>query len=648
MKDSLSKKIIFLLCFCCANLMGLLTTLAVFLFFVQVVIPQEPFYLLKAKTSFIWERDSLEKDFIKNFNPKDLSREIGQVKRQLLVEISMEKEKFFSKQRRLKKAKKIIAKDKIVLPDLSLPPQNYSLNIDIPKNDFSLVSLLKDQKNFEDEEIIEDTLSFRDSGIEKEKSFDLDDSSWKALESFIDQEEKKVSYMKKEISPSLKETVQRIEKEQFAPIVKNNEISKNDLIAMIDETFPGPDVSQLKKNSPLLTPFLENSNAFLEDEQSFQSKNFLTSLEINKNSLVRGKVFDFIGEGDLENIHIANKRGVVEISYNLSPHLFQSFLRGTLHNKDMMLTLVDIPLSGANSFELEVPVFGLAYFSELCSKNDLSTRGSFLLVKLPQVGATADLLANYAKTILFNENFEEISDEKLAQYVLFLSVDSGNTLFKVRTLSGKVAEKIIHLEDGSVLYEDIEIRDEYTREIELWADSVFGSIPFELSLDEAQIRASNADKNARAIGINRYEVVIPPLLDTSREYLHLDYANQKFLVGLWKTPKIILPSENFLENLFEFLEVDSLDNRCLLQLNLPKEAKDFLVDFKGSSGPDFFRNFFLDKTGQFSEEISPETKKIFILSERPGIFSFKVFYYTGEIDYFSSHCLEGAYLLEQF
>ena len=93
-------------------------------------------------------------------------------------------------------------------------------------------------------------------------------------------------------------------------------------------------------------------------------------------------------------------------------------------------------------------------------------------------------------------------------------------------------------------------------------------------------------------------------------------------------------------------QIDSLKDRCLVQINLSKDVKEIKANGKNRSGEMLIETSFLDSDGEFSRE-SDLAKNAFLVGDLEGQFSVRLDYTDGTTEFLKTFCSEGTYLVEQ-
>jgi hypothetical protein len=133
-----------------------------------------------------------------------------------------------------------------------------------------------------------------------------------------------------------------------------------------------------------------------------------------------------------------------------------------------------------------------------------------------------------------------------------------------------------------------------------------------------------------------------------KKYLELNYLTDKIYIGVDKSRKLEVPSNEFvLEVLNQFDVVDSgLLDRCLVQINIDEEPVSIEYALDSSNGGELLEVLYLDNDGTFSDGISPMTRKAFFMGHMQGVVSLRVKTKNNAQKYLRSYCSSSTYLLE--
>ena len=96
--------------------------------------------------------------------------------------------------------------------------------------------------------------------------------------------------------------------------------------------------------------------------------------------------------------------------------------------------------------------------------------------------------------------------------------------------------------------------------------------------------------------------------------------------------------------------LENLDKRCMIQVNLKNAPSEVFIDGDSSLGPIALETRFLDKEGIFESEVenlNELTDQIFILGDHQGTIYIRINYINGQTDTLQTICSADDYLIEQ-
>jgi hypothetical protein len=90
--------------------------------------------------------------------------------------------------------------------------------------------------------------------------------------------------------------------------------------------------------------------------------------------------------------------------------------------------------------------------------------------------------------------------------------------------------------------------------------------------------------------------------------------------------EIEIPGNDFIAKVLEVNHVNSLKERCVVQVNITKDLRELKVNGKNRSGEMFVETSFLDSDGNFSNESSERAEKAFIVGDMEGLLGIRLDY----------------------
>ena len=343
--------------------------------------------------------------------------------------------------------------------------------------------------------------------------------------------------------------------------------------------------------------------------------------------------------------------GLGKIEFREYPFNKFSRLAGSIFHHGSMITRISLPISEGIK-KTNIPLIDISSFENYLNKNNLKGLGGSILIDFKEEDPLRILLDGaFEKKIYLDENLNISEYFGNHRYTLFVGVDPGNILLTFMKSKEKFSEKIIFVENSVVTYEFPEVENGSIRKFNLLKKNVMGNRKSSLSIDEDKIKLFNQPNTpVRKIGLNRYEFKTSLSEHGKREYLRLDYFDKTLYFGFGAEEQVTVPSKDFMLRVLDSFNLESLDKRCLIQINLKNAPLEVLVDGDSSFGPIDLETQFLDKEGVFEsnvENLNELTDQIFILGDLQGIINLRINYINGQADTLQTICSADDYLIEQ-
>lgn len=443
------------------------------------------------------------------------------------------------------------------------------------------------------------------------------------------------------------------------PAILNSQLANNQL-AMAMNTQPEPSkkvsIQNYQPVNPTRRPAPKNLNqqdmiksalaaTMRVEEEGGNSRTLITANEIVLNSSEDNLLnsYELAPSHDLNERYTDENTGTIKLDMDLANT--HSVFRGTILKRGMMRTIINLVLE-PGTVNIDVPVFSQDSMSEILSKHRLDGRGGYLFLELDEQIDTVDIDAAYDKKIYFNISFKEVESIGDAAYVLYVGVVPGNTLLKLRTVTNQYAEKVIHIVEDEVLVESPIATEASEQMLILKERNILAKEAKELEVLEHEIKYFNRNIKATQEASNMYKMKMPSHILGMRKYLELSHIGDTIYVGIWDHDTLEIPSRDFIENVMGALEIDNLQGRCLIQVNLKKELKNMTVSGDTIRGPMNIQHYYLDKDGTMTDEVSELAKKAFYVGDHQGIINVRMDYLDGTREYLQSFCSDETYLIE--
>lgn len=430
-----------------------------------------------------------------------------------------------------------------------------------------------------------------------------------------------------------------------APIVKEslNKIKiENEEIDLNSESNVVYDYSQDIKSA---TARKETTSNFLSTEkiQNISYKLTVKEFNLDTHKVDQSKDFEFVSDFDRSDIKSDYSNGVLLFEYPLTAD--QNIITGVISKRGFVPTRLDLSLNSHKG--LEAPMLEEESFKNFLKNNKLDEDGSYVLTLLNKSIVDTDIDVEYSAKIYLNTDLKIVDDKNEASYTLFTNVKSGNFLIKHLLTNKDIAQKIAHVGEGELFYDDSSIvvgrRETYT----LTSKLLMTNKNKELVLDTGSIGYFNSKNPVKKIALNTYEVKAPSIVDGMRKYLEIKNLGIPMFIGSYNNYNLEVPSKDFIGKVFEMANLNTLNERCMVQINLKKQIDDIKIGGKNLAGEMFIQKMFLDAEGNFSEENFELAEKIFISGDMEGVINAKLEYSDGSSEILKTFCSQGSYLVEQ-
>ena len=338
--------------------------------------------------------------------------------------------------------------------------------------------------------------------------------------------------------------------------------------------------------------------------------------------------------------------GIVDLSYQINSKM--TVRRAQIYSQGHYPTVMDMVFEN-NSISISAPLIKRRQFNDLLKQSRIKGLGGHVLVELDTTTEDVELGSGtkYEEKIYLNRDFKVVERENSDfNYIMFLGVNPGNSLIYFRTLDNQTISKIIHVADETIYYEPNFYHEVLSDEYSIFEDKLLGKDLTALNVHAKEIKNFSSNYLTENIAFNRLSVKKALYPTGTRKYQEFKHLNESLFVGRWDQKFIDLPSEEYTRFVLSQFNEVGINNRCLIQINLTKPAKSLTYNGLADKGMSV-RSLILDKDGQFYEDLSFESSKIFLLGENQGVINVKVEYTDNSVDFMQSYCSENTYLVEQ-
>ncbi len=391
----------------------------------------------------------------------------------------------------------------------------------------------------------------------------------------------------------------------------------------------------------------DNMNAFMVDEEvnTHEAQYSLLAKEINlnthKNTQIHG--FEFIPDYERAERVSDQNSGAINFNYSLNGEM--NTQTGVLKAQGMIPTRVELDLGKVKA--MEVPMFNEEGIQKLLQKKNISIEGNLLMIALSAAIVDVEIDSQFDQKFFYDKNFKSLSSMMGASFVLFAGVNDGNILIRYLLKNKEMVQKIVYVGSGEMYFEDPVFSDGTRDTFMFTTRTLLGQRKKELIIDGSAISFFNTSYRAKKKALNAYELKIPTLSSGMRKYLEFKHLKDTIFVGTWNKKEIEIPSNDFIAKVLEVNHVNSLKERCVVQVNITKDLRELKVNGKNRSGEMFVETSFLDSDGNFSNESSERAEKAFIVGDMEGLLGVRLDYTDDSSEFVKTFCSEGSYLVEQ-
>lgn len=418
-----------------------------------------------------------------------------------------------------------------------------------------------------------------------------------------------------------------------------------------------PKLAQVKppKNIPTVDDLIgtHKSSVIPESSTKKNNKNYKSDYSVQaysveeKQKISDLRNFEIRFADDIDDIRQDYSEGIVNLKDTLNTAMVVR--RGTILSRNHYPTTVDFVLED-NEIAASIPVLSHDYLNGILDSEKIAGIGAFLLVELDETteDLDLDLDTKYERKLFLDKNFKVVdrSDSDYS-FILLAGVRPGNTVISFKTNKNEIVSKIIHLEKDEIYFDSNFYLVKESDDFSLAESNLLAKNKSTLSLDSKEILGLTFDAKITKQTVNRYKFGNVKYPMGTRSYIELKHLNESIFVGRWDNEEVEVPSESYIRFVLDQFAIQAVKSQCLVQINLPKAAKELYFNGQSSGRSMRMEARILDKDGIFYKDLSHESKKIFLLGEEQGIINIKIQYTDNSIDYLQSYCSSSSYLVEQ-
>lgn len=399
-----------------------------------------------------------------------------------------------------------------------------------------------------------------------------------------------------------------------------------------------------KKPAPPVIDYSKIIQSAYSKKSKGQFKIQLTSIGIKGKQVVTISDFDLVPYYDLNSVVSDNGTGSISIPVTSHGSDYSTF-RASVASRGLVRTNFEV--SAQKDLLFNIPVFQTDAFSQILDSQNVSEEyGSHLLIDLGSDVDSTTIEGKFKKKIYLNERYKVVDEGSRYRFELYLDVLPGNHMIKYMDFKGRVAQKILHISQGEVTYDEPHlIKSKYVA-VDLFEENIVAKTLAKIDIDQKFVSFFNRSQTSKKLALNRYKVKLPIREASFRNYLAIGDEEVVYL-GFRKSKKAVIPSSeyvNYIKRLFNIMEGA---NSCVIQINLDKNLKDFRANVSSAQETGSYDIYFMDKDGTFSREMTGISERAFVVSHDFGVINARIDFTNGETKYLQSFCTENLYLVEQ-
>lgn len=444
-------------------------------------------------------------------------------------------------------------------------------------------------------------------------------------------------------------------KEQVMPVVGAVTTQKQNASKVI-EKFTVEESKSSKKKTSAPAEKMTTQNEAVEKNALSVDKSFPASVTIQTFGTNLVKAFPEVGfevrfQDDLGEVIQDYGTGAVTLNETLAqPRMTRSI---SILKRGYAPTNTDL-LMDEETTGVSIPLIEQEKFNELMAPFEVRGAIGSVLVELDDSTENAKLDVPVSEVLKLDGDLLVTEGEDF-RYLLFLGVKAGNALLSYEDNQGKTTSKIIHIHEREVTFDANYFERVESEKVKLVEEDLLAKEKTPLVIASSSIREFATNKTPNKINNHTYKTNFGKVLLGSRKYLELNHQAEPLFVGFRENSTLEIPSENFMRFILSKFADSNLGNRCLVQVNLTKEA--LKVDVAGESVDQGLVTYtqVLDADGKFYDSVGPKSRRIVIMGENQGSpdyamdskINVKLTYQDGTVQFLGTYCSPNTYLVEQ-
>lgn len=402
----------------------------------------------------------------------------------------------------------------------------------------------------------------------------------------------------------------------------------------------------LKNDDRCIQPYVLNN---------LKRKTYNSSLRIAADSFMLDKgyqtdVDDFYIEfSDTYNDIRYSNRGLVEFE-NISLSNRFSVRRGTLYKSFHYPTVTDFVFEN-DDLTMNVPLIEINSMAKIIAELPQVQFDAHALIELDDSTEEVNLVGENDKFIYkfyLNENLRVVKPGSSDySYILLTNIAPGNYFLEYKKGTGEKISKIVHIESQKVYYDTNFYVNETKDQFALYENDLLTRCAYEVDLDSERLVSISDEQKSKKVNTNNYQFKKTSYPLGTRKYYEIKYKNMSLFAGRQDTRKVVIPSTDYVDYLYDQFNINSLNGMCIIQLNLNKRADGIKVNMTSPNYSYDYDLLVLDQDGLFYKDFTANTNRVFILGTEQGVANIKLNYIDGSVDFIQSYCSDNTYLVEE-
>lgn len=520
-------------------------------------------------------------------------------------------------------------------------------------SDIVIYSYASDQKNLKNNDnknkISTIKATENDSSISKNenKSFVT-----KVIDDSIEEMNKKIFGKSNKLNKKTKSNEDRIAyNENGADNIKKT-LTVNSKSNLVNDLKIFSNLNTAPKAATSLTQKKFNNSVFSIDTKHLNTgpaKTLITAIDTTSDTLDGLKDFSVRNLIDNEIIFSAGKNKVL-----LEEEVHDSATKViAIESPGFMNVRTEVKIKNNLNSEIEIPMMSQLAMSDLYKKYNISGAFGHLLVALNDTVDDADINQDGLK-IYVDQNLNEVA-KKDSFYVMFLALTPGVAEFSMHSQQGPIVKSLIFISEDTISYSNEELVRQSENNYYFYTNKPFSIQKSQAFILSNSVRDELSNEPLEKIGVNVFKNFDRMKVADQNEFLNIKYEDVFYTASVsseTENQEVTLPNKLFIQNILDEYNVGNIDESCLVEMNVDKiESIDYYTEtaiadentndwhiVEGEIEP-----LFLDKSGEFTQQINLSTKKIILLGESNSQIHIRINHANGSTSELNTMCGHQTY-----